>query len=972
VFEGLDVSIDQGFSEQEINRALIDEGFESNTVDLLIKNKANKNLFAVQPIVESVQLGQVEQIQSEQIEQSDTTQTEQVEQVEQVQESDILGQLAATIVGGPSSKTVRDFPGEEVIAEDQIDEAVQQQTRKNISLTAQALGAPTVEEITNLKPYEHKTLSLELNLGMYQNIYNKYFDKTSFLDPNTSDEDRKKEVDSINYTKAKKLNEAGFDVTYRDDTQQFYKNNRETGKAQVIESGIMQSMINSYFEIAGAGIGTYAGAVIGGFTPVPGGAFIGGILGSGIGAALGRGGDILRNSHVIGEYLEGRQVVDRMIDAGGNDVMWTTLGVGALKLTASSWKKLGQIYNKLVTEPPSVERVKGLLRSNFFVTDKEVDSILSDWVSVNAPQVTEETSENLVRAYTNIFPEFKDVLEKAAIENTQVAASLARSVQDRKKLLNITIKKNIPTEFTVDSAGNRVEKSFGDILVDDIESYQNSTKRFYAGVKQEGIDAIDKKGVDIISKEIVGKEISEDFKRLIAKKIKPFKTGELYSENISKVQDFVNTASKEIDQVKHKKHFDSFVAKLETNFKGESLQKLVNIRQATKGFKKFLKGEKGGGIVLDSLDDISVYVDSEIDSTVRKLLEIEGKLVGGVSKDIIYSPRMKALQPIFDSLETRPDINRQRYSFINLLTNVDKTLKAETFESLYTTKKVVNDFIFNTNGLSVDTKKDLFKASGIIKEEIKSVAKKHMDNPQDWIKQFDKADKTYSEMLTFNSNIMLKELMKPGLKPDSFKSIMVKYIDTTKDPMGQVFKRLPKKDYVQAENVVVDHFFEKASKKATNRVEFTDIESLAENLSKINFKTEQARSLSKAISTLSKSFKSEVTSANITNRGAQSQSEGIGTTLKGRLLQIFNTVMVKIFRTQFPTRRGRLAALAKITGDVIENPLNLKNVTKLLKEVPTSNRIEVEDAIKNVQVEWLKDKSFLPGRIKPNQYKQDF
>lgn len=415
------------------------------------------------------------------------------------------------------------------------------------------------------------------------------------------------ELYSLNQTIVSALQERGVQVRVANPdappSQQQLMYVDEQGQEVELEAGILDSLLESKFEIGGAITGGLAGArgyaagpVIGTITTLFGGA---------AGAAFGRGADVISNAMQLKEDIEAQFVVDRMVDAGVADATFgIVLGAAFQGLKGSYYgtkavaKQVGRAWDAFAkgNKDGAYESLKQISNLN----EQQLTDILREWEATTTSKIPRDPKQARIQAYIETQPGGQ-TLVKAALPQTGTAGSkLAAQISNRANELTQSVK-------------SITNENIGTILTDDLAKYTQTTKTAYRGVKDLGINALRDTNYRFNYDRLAIEPILEHAEAQITNPAL-LKRFELYAEKIRKLG--MKEASEEVGE-------DASRRALESANPLRSFENLLELRQTVNEFRY---NTKFRSIVdREAADNVVRNIDAEIARTAQTKMP-NGKL----------------------------------------------------------------------------------------------------------------------------------------------------------------------------------------------------------------------------------------------------------------------------------------------------------------------------------------------------------
>ena len=314
-----------------------------------------------------------------------------------------------------------------------------------------------------------------------------------------------------------------------------------------------------------------------------------------------------------------------------------------------------------------------------------------------------------------------------------------------------------------------------------------------------------------------------------------------------------------------------------------------------------------------------------------------------------------AIEPVLERLATKITDPATSERFLLQAQRIRSFSESRNFGDLIEFRQIVNDFLFNKRIVKADDKKMLRGIIGNIDNAIKDGAPKVVENPEQWLNDWAQARIKYSEMKNVQETAMYKMVfdkkgnMRP-VQPETVVKGLTKYMGALDGSFEEVMSKLPKAGRGQYESAVVSHLADKYTAGVKGGMRATHFPMLAEELSRVNFTTPDARAMKKAISEMAETFKNDVHLAQASGKIDIPRFQSYLTTdpVVRAKFEIASGVF-NYLKTWTPGKEQRNFALVKNAAKLLEKPLDAKASKDLMQEFSTD--VNVTDSIKQLQQE---------------------
>lgn len=306
-----------------------------------------------------------------------------------------------------------------------------------------------------------------------------------------------------------------------------------------------------------------------------------------------------------------------------------------------------------------------------------------------------------------------------------------------------------------------------------------------------------------------------------------------------------------------------------------------------------------------------------------------------------------AVQPLLRDIAKTVHDPMLQEKLVNKLRHIDALGSSRSFADLLELRKVVHSLTYSKAVINSGKAKELDSAIQAIDKEIRRGAQVAVDNPTQWLKDWDAANKSYSEMKRLENNVLFKTLMRPGMDPAKIAKNLYAYSTSTDSTFVDVLNKLPKQSRVAVEAEVFDIIANKYTEGVEGGFRATHFPALAKELRQIPFTSPEARKLQHAVLRMAEVFKNDVrlgyTSGVI--QTPQFQSYLTADPVMRAKFALASGVFSKV-KEIVPGEMQRNLALVNTVIDVLEEPLNQKALDTLVKEA--SGKVDLSAQLRDL------------------------
>ncbi|AFV51101.1 hypothetical protein MS_022 [Vibrio phage VPMS1] len=309
-----------------------------------------------------------------------------------------------------------------------------------------------------------------------------------------------------------------------------------------------------------------------------------------------------------------------------------------------------------------------------------------------------------------------------------------------------------------------------------------------------------------------------------------------------------------------------------------------------------------------------------------------------------------ALQPVIDTLQKNITDPAVLEKFKLQAERIRGMSDARTFGDLLELRQVVNEFKFNTKITKAKDFDTLNTVLSNIDGAIRSGANVVLENPKQWLKDYDKARLDYAKMKQLERNVMYKALTREGISEKDVVRSLSKYITALDGTYNDLVSKLPKDMKHRVEAATIDTLANKFTAGVGEGQRATNFPMLAKELNMVSFSSPDARRMKTAISDLAEVFKNDVPLSQITGNVQVPKFQSYLTTDPvARAKYEIASKSFNYIKTLLPNKEQATLALVRKTAQLLENPLSSKSVKELMDEA--AGRVDLSDDILKMQQE---------------------
>ncbi len=299
-----------------------------------------------------------------------------------------------------------------------------------------------------------------------------------------------------------------------------------------------------------------------------------------------------------------------------------------------------------------------------------------------------------------------------------------------------------------------------------------------------------------------------------------------------------------------------------------------------------------------------------------------------------------AIDPILEKLQKNIDDPRVMEKFLLQVGRVRNITTSRDFNDLLELRKVVNDFKYNSK---ITSAKDFEQVNAVVKNidsAITNGAQKVVPDADKWLDDFKTANYQYAQMMGIKKNVLYKALTKPGIDYDKTVSALTRYITAEDSTFLDVTQKLPMHTRAKVEGSVINSLAEKYTAGVEGGERAVSFPQLGNALEKMTFTTPEARKFKLAVQDMAEVFKNDVPLAAATGSLRPPSEMGL---LNPNLLNAAKRAFaMKIFNFGMKAISSDSTKLIYKAAQVLENPLNSKSMTELMKDLDGAVNIEAE------------------------------
>jgi len=730
----------------------------------------------------------------------------------------------------------------------------------------------------------------------------------------------KQELDSFLVTQ---LNKQGIKAEGVNSAGEVLIRDPNTGELVAQDETLIDSLLAAANETGGAIMGAQAGFAAAPPLPPyakPAGAVVGGL----IGAMVGRGTDVVSHAMELNYKISVNDVLTKMNDAGVADVTLGALGLTVGKVGSYTSRQLGRGLSKSwdLFVAGNKEGAMKTLKEVYNLNDAKTIDLVTKWETLTGQKVlssearatgtlTAKDSDGVLSAVTEMTPGAESVIARAADEANSGGVKLAERIDARAKA--ITAEANKLTNDNIDV-----------VLQDSLGKYTVDTKDFFEQTKTLGVDLMQNSSYTFnfsdtalvpamreAAKGIHNSALRKDFYHYMER------IGELGSTPAVTTKTMHPEAKQAADATKRA---DSLKA---SQAKRADLAKAVKVRDNAVTKAKALKTEKGRKAAL--LRAKTNFLNAKVALEDKHLAKTE---------DI----RAKASSVETSTITTTPAVESNLRGFNNLLE----------------LRKTVNELRGDARFSSFSNSQQMKLALSAVDKEIATAATTHMPEGKLWLKQWQSANTEYSKMKTLEHNVLFKALSNTRVTADkAVKAIADSMTYTDPSTFMQVMGKLPTKTRRSVEGAVLKQLTAQHTIGDDAGKQAVSFHRLAADLNKVAFTQPEAQAVKRTVNTFAEVFKNDghllaaVGNVPLPKFQAYLTADPIMRAKYEFASTMFNAVKSRL---PYSANAGR-AALVKNLGNLLDNPLDAKSVSSVLKGLP--NDPELKTALHKLAVTFV-------------------
>lgn len=437
---------------------------------------------------------------------------------------------------------------------------------------------------------------------LYENIHGMYSTTAQSIGGIVDDDmalQARRDIQELDNGIVDMLNENGIQAYISPTSGEIVRKN-EQGVEIEIDGDFIQSINNSKFEIGGAVAGAMAGARAGAATgatiaavagqmgpqvatpeeviTVPLFTAAGTIIGGAMGAATGRGGDLLYNSYKLKEDLSAELYVKQMKEAAIFDVVGGTIGWAVFKGGKQVGKQVMKAYDFFLTG--NTKGAYQALKDNMLINDEQAKEIVAAWektTGTTAPGKTFE--EKAIGVVVTTQQGAEGLAHYAASKDPQAAMQVVKDIDTRAK----DILKLIDTV---------ADENVGKVIKENLAAYKKDVGDFFEATKQVGADSID------------GTDFRFDYDKLA-------------------LQPVMDSIEKSISNPAYLEQFARYSERIAQASDDRTFSGLLSLRETVNNFKYSRTKLKKPDI--DALNNVLNKIDGQINKAVKEYMPSNGK-----------------------------------------------------------------------------------------------------------------------------------------------------------------------------------------------------------------------------------------------------------------------------------------------------------------------------------------------------------
>lgn len=296
-----------------------------------------------------------------------------------------------------------------------------------------------------------------------------------------------------------------------------------------------------------------------------------------------------------------------------------------------------------------------------------------------------------------------------------------------------------------------------------------------------------------------------------------------------------------------------------------------------------------------------------------------------------------------------------------------------SFSGLLELRSAVNDFKYSETLSSPD----LAAINTVINKidgQIGKAVKEYMPTDgKTWMGNFKLAKAEYSQMKRLEENALYKQLDRPGATEENLQKAISKYSkdkDVDTELFNKVVERLSPSVRAKTEGAAIRNSVNRWTHGGGTESQAINFPALAEELAGLNLKTKKAKGLQKVVQGIADVYKNDPSLAAIAGRPTMGRSQA---TLSDDVTQkakyaLVGTIWDSIVRYA-PTKGANNMALVHQLTKLFDNPLHVKTVDDLVKQLPVEKKEMARSLVKDLQIQTAR-KGPAAKQATANMYKQ--
>lgn len=331
--------------------------------------------------------------------------------------------------------------------------------------------------------------------------------------------------------------------------------------------------------------------------------------------------------------------------------------------------------------------------------------------------------------------------------------------------------------------------------------------------------------------------------------------------------------------------------------------------------------------------ELNAYIN-EVKAFYKSVKDAGGELTPG----FVFDFEKVANRPLLETIGEKIENPALKLRYNELLSKIDDISKSRDFNSLIELKELIDGLKFSNKGMSYSDKQAINKVLDTINAEIQT-ATKDMPGGDKWLESWKQANIEYSKMKQLEKNVLYKALTKPGKSEEDIVKALTKYIAAGDNTFYEVMDKLPKQVRNRIDGAVLNEITEKFTAGVFGGNRAVNFPLLSKELAKINWSSPKVKQTIRVIHRMANVFKNDVNLARVSGKITIPEFQSYLTAdpvvrLKYEVASsIFNYIKMLI-----PGAKADTLALARLTGDLLENPLNGHTIDSLKRGMPMDRR----------------------------------